>query len=176
VLYSAFGQPEKAKADVAKALELVQQNPHSSSYNNLAWVLATCPDAKVHEPVQAVALAKKAVELAPQSGLCWNTLGAAHYRAGDWKAASAALEKSMSLRKGGDGFDWFFLAMAHWQLGEKELSREWYDKAVAWMDKNKPNKPNLEDELQRFRAEAAGLLGLPAVQPTKEKDLTPSKE
>ena len=55
----------------------------------------------------------------------------AHYRAGDWKASLTALEKSMELRKGGDSFDWFFLAMAHWQLGEKDEAREWYDRAVA---------------------------------------------
>ena len=70
--------------------------------------------------------------------------------AGDWKAAIAALEKSMELRKGGDSNDWFFLAMAHWQLGEKDKAREWYDRAVQWMDKNQPKN----EELRRFRAEA----------------------
>ena len=78
----------------------------------------------------------------------------AHYRAGEWKAAIVALEKSMALRKGGDSFDWFFLAMAHWQLGEKEEARKWYDRAVVWMDKNRPK----DEELRRFREEAAKLL------------------
>ena len=64
----------------------------------------------------------------------------AHYRAGDWKAAIAALDKSMQLRKGGDSFDWFFLAMAHWQLGNKDEARKWYDQAVEWMEKNQPNE------------------------------------
>src|SRR5205085_5244188 len=91
----------------------------------------------------------------------WNTLGAAHLRAGNWKDAITALGKSMSLRKGGDSFDWFFLAMAHWQLGEKEKARQWHDKVVAWMDKNRPN----EDEHRRFRAEAAALLGEPELAP-----------
>ena len=36
--------------------------------------------------------------------------------------------------------DWFFLAMARWQLGEKDKAREWYDRAVQWMDKNQPNE------------------------------------
>jgi uncharacterized protein HemY len=99
-------------------------------------------------------LAQQAVKLKPSEGIFWNTLGAAHYRAGDWKAAVTALEKSMELRKGGDAGDWFFLAMAHWQLGDKEQARQWYDKAVPWMDKNKPQ----DEELRRFRAEAAALL------------------
>jgi hypothetical protein len=33
-------------------------------------------------------------------------------------------KKSMELRKGDNSFDWFFLAMAHWQLGEKEQVRK----------------------------------------------------
>jgi uncharacterized protein HemY len=83
-------------------------------------------------------------------------VGVAHYRTGDWKAATLALEKSMQLRKGGDSFDWFFLAMAHWQLGAKDKARAWYDRAVQWMDKNQPKSK----ELRRFRAEASQLLEL----------------
>ena len=121
----------------------------------LAWFLATCPDPKFREPRRAVELSRKAVELASKQGNYWNTLGVAHYRAGDdWKAAVAALEKSRELRKGGDIYDWFFLAMARWKLGDKEEARKWYDRAVNWMDKNKPN----DEELRRFRDEAAALL------------------
>jgi len=50
----------------------------------------------------------------------------------------------------------FVLAMAHWQLGHKKEARQWYDKAVQWMDMNKPQ----DEELRRFRAEAALLLGI----------------
>jgi uncharacterized protein HemY len=85
----------------------------------------------------------------------WNTLGVAQYRKGDWKAAVEALMKSAQLRNGGDSFDFFFLAMAHWELNEEEEARAWYDRAVAWMDRNAPQN----EELQRFRAEAATLLG-----------------
>jgi hypothetical protein len=77
---------------------------------------------------------------------------------GNWKEAVAALEKLMKLRNGGDSFDWFFLAMARWQLGEKEKARTWFDKAVQWMDKNQPRN----EELGRFRKEAAQLLGMKA--------------
>ena len=87
-------------------------------------------------------------------GGCWNTLGVAQYRRGDWKAAIEALTKSTELSKGGDGIDWFFLAMAHWRLGDKPAARSWYDKAVQWTNKNRPK----DEELSRFRAEAAALL------------------
>src|SRR5262249_460764 len=106
------------------------------------------------DPRRAVELAKKAVELAPKEGTFWNTLGAAQNRAGNWKAAIEGLNKSMDLRHGGDSFDWFFLAMVHWQLGAKDESRKWYDKAVEWMDKNAKDS----EDLRRFRTEAEELL------------------
>ena len=62
----------------------------------------------------------------------------------------------MELSKGGGAEDWLFLAMANHRLSDKVAARTWYDKAVAWMDKNKPKN----EELARFRAEAAELLGL----------------
>jgi Flp pilus assembly protein TadD len=136
-------------------------------HNNLAWWLATCPDSKVRDPEQAVVHARKAVELAPDAGNHWNTLGVAQYRKGDWKAAIEALMKSVQLSKGSDSYDFFFLAMAHWQLNEKEKARAWYDQAIAWMEKNSSQN----EELQRFRDEAAALLGLAkATQSQKKKD------
>ena len=91
----------------------------------------------------------------PKDGNYCNTLGVSHYRVGDWKAAVVALEDSVKLRKGGDSFDWFFLAMAHWQLGHQDEARTWFDRAVEWMDKNSPRN----EDLSRFRAEAEELLG-----------------
>ena len=136
----------------SKAIELDPKN--AGACNNLAWLLATCSDAKFRDPERALALAKKAVDFARNNGTYLNTLGAALYRAGDWKAGIAALEKSMAFNKGGNSLEWFFLAMAHWQLGEKDHAREWYDRAVQWMDKNAPN----DADLRRFRAEACELL------------------
>jgi tetratricopeptide (TPR) repeat protein len=164
-----LGKIDKAIACYSKVLEPDTKDPDRSNvrasavrtsaylgshYNTLAWLLATCPDSKCRDGRKAVELAKRAVALTPKDGNRWNTLGVAHYRAGDWKAAIAALEKSMELRKGGDCSDWFFLAMAQWQLGGQKDARPWYDKAVKWMEKNQPK----DEELVRFRAEAKALL------------------
>ena len=122
----------------------------------LARVLATATEPGVRDPGRAVELAKKVVHLLPASRDSLNTLGTAHYRAGDWQAAIATLEKSVELGKGRINFIWFVLAMAHWQLDQKEEARKWYDEAVEWMDKNSPQ----DKFLLPFRAEAAKLLDL----------------
>jgi hypothetical protein len=70
------------------------------------------------------------------------------------QAAVAAFEESMKLGNDGKDYAWFFLAMAHWQLGEAAKAREWYDTAVQRMGTN--GKENAE--LIRFRAEAEKLM------------------
>jgi serine/threonine protein kinase/tetratricopeptide (TPR) repeat protein len=128
-----------------------------ASMQNLIELLANCPDVKLRDPKRAVELAMNAVELAPRSGWSWHVLGWARYRNGAWKDSIADLEKSIAVRNdGGDSWHWFFLAMAHWQLGQKGKAREWYDRAVQWMDKYQPK----HEELRRFRAEASELLEL----------------
>jgi tetratricopeptide (TPR) repeat protein len=123
----------------------------------LADLLANCPDGALRDPKRAVELAKDAVERAPRSARAWQVLGWARYRTGAWKDSIAALEKSIELREdGGDSLQWFFLAMAHWQLGKREQARKWYGRAVEWADKNQP----ADAQLLRFRAEAAELLGM----------------
>jgi Flp pilus assembly protein TadD len=168
--YSRMGQWDKAVDDCS---HLIEMEPNVAvARNNLAWILATCPDAKFRDPGRAVEQAKKAVELAPKGGNNWNTLGVALYRHGDLPGAIDALGKSMELGDGGTSFDWFFLAMAHWQLGDKPQARSWYEKAVGWMEKSQPTA----EELIRFRAEAAALLGLPEpTAPAKKEVPHPSK-
>ena len=63
---------------------------------------------------------------------------------------------SHSAHTDGSSEDFFFLAMAHWQLDQKDQAREWYAKAVEWMNQNQPD----DEEFTRFRAEAAALLGI----------------
>ena len=138
-----------------------------ASMNTLAWFLATCADASFRNPLRAVDLAEKVVKLDPQNSNSQNTLGVAQYRAGDCKAAIDSLKRSEELQLGTRlGFNGFFLAMAYCQLGEKDEARKWYDQAVDWMDNNQPK----DEEMGRFRAEAAELLGiaekaLPAAEP-----------
>jgi serine/threonine protein kinase/tetratricopeptide (TPR) repeat protein len=152
-------RPAEAEKPYREALESGLDDPELP--NSLAWMLAASPERGARDPRRAVELAQEAVAAAPGNADYWNTLGVARYRSGNGPAAITALRKSIELSNGGHPADWFFLAMAHWQRGEKEQAREWYDRAAQWMQTNQQalekNKRILE-ELQGFRAEAEGLL------------------
>jgi serine/threonine protein kinase/WD40 repeat protein len=132
---------------------LAAEPDHATAANNFAWLLATCPKEKLRNAARAVALAQQAVQLEPHNRNYWNTLGVAYYRAGAWSSAREALEKA-TRDEGGNSWDWFFLAMTHGRLGEPHEARRYYEQAVRWMEKNRPQN----EELRRFRAEAEALL------------------
>jgi serine/threonine protein kinase len=129
---------------------------------------------------QSLVLAEKIVVDFPSSAehhlgllLAYRSVGRVQYRGGDYTAAVESLKKAVKcaseykpdragagavagiiLDKEGDVEPWLFLAMAHWQLGDKAKARTWYDQAVQWMDEHRPH----DQSLRRLRAEAAGLL------------------
>jgi tetratricopeptide (TPR) repeat protein len=147
------GQFDKAITAFREALRL--QPDDSRRMNDLAWHLATCPQIQLRDVAEATRLATKTVELSPKEGTVWNTLGVVHYRCNRWKEAVDALEKSIALFAGkNEAFNTFFLAMAHWQLGNKAEARLWFDKGVAWANMHEPKN----DELRRFRTEAVELV------------------
>jgi serine/threonine protein kinase/Tfp pilus assembly protein PilF len=152
--YANLGQWDRVLTDYAKVVEVNPLSP--GAHNNLGWLLATCVDDKLRDPRRAVESAKKSVELAPAAGAFWNTLGIAHYRAGNWQVAIDALTRSNDLMQGDKmSFNGFFLAMALWQLDRQNEARQWFDKSAAWMDANAKDNA----ELIRFRGEASALLG-----------------
>jgi serine/threonine protein kinase/Flp pilus assembly protein TadD len=147
------GHTQQAKEICGQAFQLAPKNLGARA--RLAWLQATCADAELRDDAQALKLAEDVVKAAPKYGANWRSLGAARYRTGDSKGAIAALQKSMKLANGYDeSFNTFFLAMAHWRLGDKKQARQWYDQGVAWMKQNLP----YDEELCRFQVEAAGLM------------------
>jgi tetratricopeptide (TPR) repeat protein len=175
-LLTATGRiPEAANAyrrAIAHYRAAIELSPnYVPSLKNLAWILSTAPDPQNRNPHEAVLLAEHAVRLTPTSADTRSILGVSRYRAGDYRAAITDLGKAEELGHRQDfGVNAVFIAMARWQLGERDEARRWYEKAVEWM-KTKPN----DDELRRFRSEAAVLLGSPdpAASPNQEH---PSRE
>jgi Tetratricopeptide repeat len=88
-----------------------------------------------------------------------NTLGVAHYRAGNPEEACSALQKSLDNANSPDRTyiceDCFFLAMANWKLDRAGEARKWYDRGVEWIVKNAPK----DEKFSGLRAEAAALMG-----------------
>jgi tetratricopeptide (TPR) repeat protein len=176
--YAVVGRHAEARKLWEEALALGEQKlpPNHPvvlmNRNSLAWHLVASLDSTLHDAKRAVELAETTIALAPNEGAYWNTLGVARYRAGDWKGAVTALEKSTDLRQGGDSVDFSFLAMAHWQLGDTQAARKWYKQAAEWMEKNKP----IDAALHRFHAEATELLGVIEPQPatdSQQADVNP---
>ena len=153
----------RTEESVASAREAVRLEPNNAErrnrlikmLNSRSWELATNDDPALRDAERAVTFAQEAVELAPQDANYWNTLGVALYRAGNWNEAITALQKFRELRT--NDSEWsnpFFLAMAYWQLGQKEEARSWRDKAVEWMESSKTP----QESLRRYRAEMEELM------------------
>jgi tetratricopeptide (TPR) repeat protein len=82
----AKGNYVQAVADYKKAIEIDPKN--ALMINNLAWVLATCPDASVRDGKQAIEYANLACKLTNfQNGGDVDTLAAAYAETGDFDSA-----------------------------------------------------------------------------------------
>jgi tetratricopeptide (TPR) repeat protein len=84
--YSDSGDYAKAKEDFAAALALNPKFP--IAMNNMAWLLATCPDASVRDGKKAVEYAQQACDLTQgKDAGCVDTLAGAYAEAGDFDNA-----------------------------------------------------------------------------------------
>jgi serine/threonine protein kinase/Flp pilus assembly protein TadD len=152
---------EEGKGGLAESL-LQQINQNCSDFpellNALAWFMVLTPQPPAGDLDLALQMVKQAVEKDPKNGDFWNTLGLVHYRRGEWQSAISALDKARSLHSNCETYDMFFLAMAHWQLGQKDQAHQCHQKALAALSKTAIN-----EELQRFQQEASKLLRMPTV-------------
>ena len=101
-------------------------------------------------------LVQKRTTKEPHNPDCWNTLGIAHYRSGDYTFALAALEKAKAYRTKENAGDDYFLAMVCWHQHDPDQARMWYQKAIQC----KAGDQSEDEELRLFRAEASALLGI----------------
>jgi len=95
-LLTDLGHWAEAATDYERALEI---NPRSAeACRNSAWLLATCPDAGVRDPEEALRRAQLAARLERKSdAMTYDTLAAAHAAIGDYRQAAATIEQAIEL-------------------------------------------------------------------------------
>ena len=90
--------------------------------NNLAWILATCPEDSVRNGTRAVKLASRAIEtLGSQDPTVLGTLAAAYAEAGRLKEAVATEEKALALARSGgnaDLMEWHSQLLETYRVGQ----------------------------------------------------------
>jgi hypothetical protein len=129
------------------------------------------------DPELALQSARRAVELKSKDSedaeLAWHALGAAQYRAGDWKACIESLEGHTHAPQNGS----FSLAMAYWQSGAKVRARACFSLADAWLReyerKWKGGKYPRPAILRLLRTEAEALLGVKSADAPENSVLVP---
>jgi tetratricopeptide (TPR) repeat protein len=154
----------RAIRDLAIAhFDSLQERPQFAAAFGKAWAMGAslnrlnvAPD-RAPDPLLVLPVARRVVELDPDKWEYWHTLGIAEYRAGNYRQAIEALNRSQSLEGRMDGYNFFWLAMAHWQLGEEATGREWLNRAILWGDRDSWNK----QQLLNYRREAEDLMTEP---------------
>jgi len=96
-------------------------NPKApQAYNNIAWIYAT--QAKNLD--EALAMAQKAQEFAPNNGGVLDTLGFVHSQRGEYHKAEPILKKATQLQDN-DATIYYHLGITYYKLGRRD------DAAVA---------------------------------------------
>ncbi len=93
-LFAEMGLYQQAIEDLHR---VATSSPESAVYANaIAWLLATCPDAKFHDGKEAVYFALKAVSI-DRNAQYFDTLAAAQARKGDFKQAVETQQAALDL-------------------------------------------------------------------------------
>ena len=151
----------------ADMLEHFSQTDDPSAAFWVAWSCVLAPDV-VEDMREIVRLAEKAMEHDRTNTQYLTHLGAVLYRAGRpeeaiqrFNAVVDAWEQSGEMPTGtSPAYTWFFLAMAHHQLGHGDDARWWLDQAVEWAEQELAGEPawNRRLTLQMLRREAEALI------------------
>ena len=103
----------EAEADLIAALKLRPDEPELLNFLGYTWI------DKGERLPEAMAMVEKAVASNPRSGAMIDSLGWAHYRMGDYKAAVEKLEQAVELEAGDPEIN-NHLGDAYWMVGRKD--------------------------------------------------------
>jgi tetratricopeptide (TPR) repeat protein len=104
-----------------------------------AWACSVAPGA-LADYAPAVQLAQQFADANFVLPFAHNTLGAALLRSGRADEAVRELtladqwtDASETMGQTSPAYAWYLLAIAHSQLGQTDVARQWYDKAKSWV-------------------------------------------
>ena len=170
--YRRLGQIYSDSGQFDEDLEPYQESMRIDLKHSIARVLVAA-GAVEHDPETALPLALQIVKARPDSRNVHHTLGVVHYRLGRYEEAIEILQKTIELNEFdigvGTAEELFFLAMAEWQLGNREQARTLYHQGVEWMAQNE-TLALFTDQFIVYRFEAAKLMGIPGAPKPKLKD------
>jgi tetratricopeptide (TPR) repeat protein len=159
----AQGRKEEASKAYRQALAGAGKAETPEQQDDLAYLLATCPDLQIRDPDRAVLLATRLVERVPDDPMYLQTLGAAHYARGDYQRAASALTQAAEIPSYGTFGEGsrllikLYQVLAYGRLGERERARAYYEEAVAELNRGRW----WDADYRRLCAEAEQILGLP---------------
>jgi len=132
---AAVGDEKGYRAACRTVLDCFEKSDEREVLNQVAWTCAIGSDV-IDDYRRVVKLTDRTLADVDQPmHHLQNTRGAVLYRAGRFDDAVEQLEEAVADHwKGGTAWDWFFLAMAHHELGNTADAQEWLDKAIEWMD------------------------------------------
>lgn len=142
-----------AEADLVRALKLMPDQPNVLNYLGYSWI------DQNKNLKQGLAYIEKAVALKPDDGYVVDSLGWAHYKLGNFKAAAQHLERAVELRPEDPVLN-DHLGDALWRVGREREARFQWDQALIL-------KPEPEEVEKIKRKLADGLV--PAEKPIIQK-------
>ena len=108
-IHGNLGAARLSQGDARGAVEAfetaIRLEPHDlNALSNLAWLLATLPEAELRDGKRAVDLMRRVLALTPEPALqTWRTLAAAQAEAGDFEGALATAGRALeAARQAGD--------------------------------------------------------------------------
>jgi tetratricopeptide (TPR) repeat protein len=102
-LYAALGNWERAAGDYRVAIRL--DDTMGRAYQNVAWMMATCPEKRFRNPNLAVRAAERAIKLDGETYLSLDTLAAALASVGKFNEAQQAQQRAIAAAPEGDRSD-----------------------------------------------------------------------
>ncbi len=168
----AAGDLDGYRKFCTRLLERQARVTDASEANNAAWCSIFAPKP-ITDGEKLLLVAHKALADDPEDFNHLNTLGAALYRAGKAEEAIRVLQEGIRLQgKGGSGWDWIFIAMAHQERGRAEEAKKWLEKADTWFQnflagksetpRSRPQPWNQRLQVELLLKEARALIGKPS--------------